>query len=122
MSELVAIGIGGFFGAIMRYVISQWIKLNLGEKFPFVSLIVNVIGCFLAGLFLAIFGKRLDIPDITKTIIVVGFLGAFTTFSAFGIETISYLKVGRFTLALSNVFLNIIMSLGAIELGLRLVR
>jgi len=122
LSELIAVGIGGFVGAVMRYVISQWIKLNLGERFPFVSLVVNVIGCFLAGLFLAIFSKRLHIPDITKTIIMVGFLGAFTTFSAFGIETINYLKVGKFTLAISNVFLNITMSLGAVELGLRLVR
>ncbi len=122
MGEIVAVGIGGFVGAVMRYIVSQWIKMNLGERFPFVSLVINVTGCFLAGISLAIFSKRLQIPDITKTIIIVGFLGAFTTFSAFGIETINYLKAGKPMLAMNNILLNIMMSLGAIELGLRIMK
>jgi CrcB protein len=122
LGEIVAVGIGGFIGAVMRYIVSQWIKINLGERFPFVSLIINVTGCFLTGISLAIFSKRLQIPDITKTIIMVGFLGAFTTFSAFGIETINYLKAGKPMLAMNNILLNIIMSLGAIELGLRMIK
>lgn len=122
MGEIVAVGIGGFIGAIMRYIVSQWIKMNLGERFPFVSLVINVTGCFLVGIFLAIFSKRLQIPDITKTVIMVGFLGAFTTFSAFGIETINHLKAGKPMLAMNNILLNIIMSLGAIELGLRMIK
>ncbi|MCX7796866.1 MAG: fluoride efflux transporter CrcB [bacterium] len=122
MSELVAVGIGGFLGAVMRYVVSQWIKLNFGGKFPFVSLVVNVTGCFLAGAFLTLFSKKLDIPDITKTIIMVGFLGAFTTFSTFGVETISYFKSGKYLLAFNNIILNLLLSLGAIEFGARIVK
>ncbi len=122
MSEIVAVGIGGFFGAIMRYVISQWVKLSFGGKFPFVSLVVNVIGCFLAGILLTLFSKRLEISDITKTIITVGFLGAFTTFSTFGVETINYLKSGKHLLAFNNIVLNLILSLGAIEFGARIVK
>lgn len=122
MSEIVAVGIGGFFGAIMRYVISQWIRLNFGEKFPFVSLVVNVFGCFLAGVLLTLFSKRLDIPELTKTVIMVGFLGAFTTFSAFGLETINYFKGGKPLLALNNIILNFTLSLGAIEIGARIVK
>lgn len=122
MSEIVAVGIGGFFGAITRYVISQWIKLNFGGRFPFVSLVVNVIGCFLAGALLSLFSKRLDIPHITKTVIMVGFLGAFTTFSAFGVETVSYFKCGKHLLALNNILLNLLLSLGAIEVGARIIK
>lgn len=122
MSEVVAVGIGGFFGAIMRYIISQWIRLNLGEKFPFVSLVVNVVGCFLAGILLTLFSKRLDIPELAKTVIMVGFLGAFTTFSAFGLETINYFKIGKPLLALNNIALNFMLSLGAIEIGARIVK
>lgn len=95
MKELVTIGTGGFLGVIMRYVISQWIKLHLGGHLPYVSLTVNVSGCFLAGLFLSIFSKRLDISNILKTIIMVGFIGSFNTFSTFGVETLNFLKLGR---------------------------
>lgn len=122
MKELIAVGIGGFLGAIMRYMISQWIKLNLGGRFPYVSLMMNVLGCFFAGLFLSIFSKRLDISDTVKTVIMVGFLGAFTTFSTFGVETLTFFKTGKINMALNNIIFNLILSLSALELGIRLLK
>ncbi len=105
------IGLGGFLGAIARY--SMGLALPFDGNFPLATLLVNVIGCFLIAI--AAFYKNL-LPETFFLFFVPGFLGAFTTFSAFGVETFRLIESQQWSLALLNVGLNLFFGFGAITL------
>ena len=87
-----------------------------GETFPAGTLVVNVLGCLLLGYLIHISSQQ------WKLILGVGFLGALTTFSTFGVETISKLKAGHVSLAALNVFLNLTIGFAAVWLGMTLAK
>jgi fluoride exporter len=107
----LCIGLGGFLGALARY--SVGLAFPFEGNFPWATLIVNVLGCFLIGL--AAPYKNL-FPETFFLFFVPGFLGAFTTFSAFGLETIRLMQNQQWPLALMNVASNLVLGLGAIGL------
>jgi CrcB protein len=107
--KLLAIGLGGALGALARYGVSGLVQR--GTAFPVGTLAVNVLGCFLIG---ALF-ERLG-PG-ARQLVVVGVLGGFTTFSAFGHETLELLRGGETRLALANVAANVVLGVGAVLLG-----
>ncbi len=104
------VGIGGGLGALARYGLSSLVQ-GRGAGFPWGTLAVNAIGCFLIGLLF----ERLS--DGKKPFVVVGVLGGFTTFSAFGHETVELVRDGRPGLALANAGLNVLLGVGAVLLG-----
>ena len=107
----ICIGLGGFLGAIARYSVS--LALPLDGPFPWATLFVNVLGCFLMAI--AAFFKHL-VPETFFLFFVPGFLGAFTTFSAFGIETFRLMQNQQWSLVAMNVAANLFLGLGAIGL------
>ena len=116
------IGVGGFLGAISRYVSQIYVHKFLPLSFPYGTIFVNVIGCLLIGLFLGV-NEKFDILHINyKLFFVVGFLGAFTTFSAFGIETYEMLLAKEFLSAFINVFVSVFLSLIAVFLGFFIIK
>jgi len=111
MLNIVIIGCGGFFGAISRYFVSELVYTFIGTGLPYGTLAVNLVGSFLLGI-VAQLGLSGDLlPDSVNSFVGIGFLGAFTTFSTFSVQTLELLESGSPLKALLNISLNIILCL-----------
>ncbi|MDH5642292.1 MAG: fluoride efflux transporter CrcB [Nitrospira sp.] len=118
MIKLLLIGTGGFIGSILRYLVSGSVQAaSHSIAFPYGTLAVNVAGCFLIGFLSELAEIRSFLSSDTRTFLIVGILGGFTTFSAFGNETMSLLRDGERALAMMNVSAQILLGLGAVWLG-----
>ncbi len=120
-SELVkvlAIGCGGFIGAVLRYVVSGVIQnLSRSVSFPFGTLGVNLIGCYLIGLFACLAETHNVFSPEMRLFLLIGILGSFTTYSTFGNETLDILRNREALRAISNIVLHVILGLLAVWLG-----
>ncbi len=114
MGKLILIGLAGFIGTLGRYWLSGVVARRYGETFPMGTLVVNLVGCFLVGLLFYLLQERFLVNQTVRTVILIGFLGGFTTFSSFGLQTFTLLQDGEFGLAVLNI-------LGANLIGLVLV-
>lgn len=119
---IVLVAAAGAAGAVTRYLVGLGAVRLLGPQFPFGTLLVNVLGCFLLGLILEVEQNTALVSHPTRLFLAVGFLGAFTTFSTFGYETFSQLQSGTVRLALLNASANLLLGLGAVWLGWWLAR
>ena len=120
--QILAIAAGGAVGSVLRYAVSTGVYSMLGRNFPYGTLAVNVIGSFLMGLLFVLMVERLDMSAVWRMAILVGFLGAFTTFSTFSIETVNLLQGGDFMRAFLNVTVSVAFCLVATWVGFRLGR
>lgn len=116
--NVLVIGVGGFFGAILRYLVGMWIPVNNG--FPLGTLIINLLGCFFLGWFFTITTRQLVINLQLKLAIGTGFAGAFTTFSTFSVETMNLINNNHFLMALIYLFLSIFGGVGLAFTGNKL--
>jgi CrcB protein len=98
------VAIGGAIGAVLRYLVAGYVQKKVGIAFPFGTFTVNVIGSFIIGFFIQYALEYLAMPPYVRALIVVGFLGAFTTFSSFSYETVSLLFEGEWIKALIYIF------------------
>ena len=122
MRDLLLIAIGGALGALLRYGATIGSRHVFGAGFPYGTLLVNAIGCFSIGC-VAHLSLRDDlIPEWIRPGIAVGFLGALTTFSTFGFDTITHFEKGQTLLAAVNVVSNLILGLAAVCAGLWVAR
>src|SRR5438128_11576630 len=94
MLKLLLVGAGGFFGSVARALLSNFVQQTSDSHFPYGTLTVNVMGCFVIGFFSQLSEVRDILSAETRTFIFVGILGGFTTFSSFGNETINLLRNG----------------------------
>jgi CrcB protein len=111
------IGIGGFAGAMARYAVAVWIGQRWGRSFPLGTFAVNVSGSFLIGLFMTLMAVRFTENPQWRLLLVVGFLGAYTTFSTFEYETGALLTDGEWLYALLNVVMSVVAGFIALKLG-----
>jgi fluoride exporter len=118
MQTLLAIAGGGALGAVSRYWLTQWVQGWLGHDFPYGTLTVNVLGCLLVGAVYGMLDRNSELGYGWHALLVVGFMGAFTTFSAFSLATLQLLERGALLAAVANVLLSVLMSLAACGLGL----
>ena len=122
MLDLLAISVGAIFGANARYVLSRYAARLLGPVFPYGTLIINVLGSFIAGFFIVWTTERVLVDPRWRLLVVVGFCGGFTTFSSFAFETMGYFEQGQWMLMATNVFANNLLCLAAALAGMGLAR
>jgi CrcB protein len=119
MSQLLAIALGGSFGAVVRFLVSSGIHQWLGRGFPYGTLVVNIVGSFLIGLLTeALILQRIAMTLEYRAAILTGFIGAFTTFSTFSLETVYLIEQGSLTKAALNVLLSVAGCILAVWIGL----
>lgn len=111
------IAIGGALGALSRYLVSTWIYNKSQQVFPYGTFTVNIVGCFLLGFVYTLTLERSLISPQVRMMISVGFLGAFTTFSTFSLETMNILKEGNLIVAILNIGLSVVLGLFAVWIG-----
>jgi len=116
------VGLGGFFGAIARYAVSSWIIGLTGRGFPWGTLVINVVGCALIGFGVGWAGRHFEFSEDLRALLLVGVLGAFTTFSAFGIETVQLIRAEQWGQAAAYVGLSVSVGILAVIGGLGLGR
>ena len=117
LGVLLAIGIGGFVGAILRFSISTWVGKVTSTAFPFGTLSVNILGSFFIG-FLFLYFQNINFSPIQKALVITGLLGALTTFSTFSLDTVLLIEKELYMKALSSLLLNVVFSIGATVLGM----
>jgi len=121
MKMILAIGAGSFLGGISRYLLSLLIQSKTTSPFPWHTLAVNIIGCFLIGIVFGIFEKG-HMSHEWKLFLATGVLGGFTTFSAFSVETFVLLREGYALYALLYIFASVLVGLVTTYLGYSLFK
>ncbi|WP_275098725.1 fluoride efflux transporter CrcB [Sedimenticola hydrogenitrophicus] len=122
MFQVLTIAAGGAIGALMRFWVSIGIHGLFGRGFPYGTLTVNVLGSLVMGFLYILFLERMSVSPEVRGAVLVGFLGAFTTFSTFSIETINLIEQADFAKAGLNMFLSVSASLLACWAGVILAR
>ncbi len=118
LATVFLVALGGAVGSVSRYLLGTWIQaLSKSIDFPYGTLTVNLIGCFVIGLLSQLAETRGVFTPETRALVFFGVLGGFTTFSSFGNDTINLLRGGEMVNALVNVGANVILGLALVWLG-----
>jgi fluoride exporter len=117
MLRILLVGLGGFVGTLFRYWLSGVIARRYGETFPLGTLVVNAIGCFIIGFLFYFFYDRSLTTPTARTVVLIGVIGGFTTFSSYGLQTFTLLRDGELFLALVNVVASNALGLALVWLG-----
>jgi len=115
--KLLYLMIGGITGTFARYFLSGFIYKFTGTDFPYGTLVINLIGCFLIGIFATLSDEKLILGPDMRVMLMAGFCGAFTTFSTFILETGNLVKDAEWLRAFGNVFLSVIIGFILFRLG-----
>lgn len=123
MLNIFFIFIGAGLGGVMRYWVTSAGYVLLGRQFPYGTLLVNVSGCFLMGLVFVLLMERFDgMAPALRALLLIGFLGGYTTFSSFSIETLNLIESGAPLTAFINILLSVILCLAATWIGVTVGR
>jgi len=122
VNDILVISLGAILGANARWIISRYAAKVLGPIFPYGTLFINVSGSFIVGFFMIWATERVLLDPRWRLLIVVGFCGAFTTFSSFAFETMAYFEQGQWLLMSVNFLSNNLLCLGAALAGMALAR
>lgn len=122
MYQIGGILLGGGVGALLRFLVANGVYQWLGRSFPYGTLVVNVVGSFLIGFLTLYFMEREMLTSALSRSLIVGVLGAFTTFSTFSLDTFDLIMAGRVWAAALNVALSVGVCLLAVWLGVQAAR
>lgn len=122
MPKLILIAIGGSLGAVARYLFAGFVHSRISGTFPIGTLCVNVLGCLAMGVVMGLIEDKGVLGPSARWIIVIGFLGSFTTLSALGYETVELLNDGQIAVAAANAVGNFALGIGAVILGRLIAR
>lgn len=119
MKGILLVAMGGALGSVARYKLSGWVLHHtLDWRFPAGTFVVNVLGCLVAGVLAGLAEKHHLLSAEVRLLLFTGVLGGFTTFSAFGLETMFLLKRGDWPVAAANVVVSVLAGLAALAVGL----
>lgn len=122
IKNILLIGLGGGIGSMARYLSQRWLALNYVSSFPWGTFAVNIIGCFLIGLFWGLSFKSFDTNESWKLFLMTGLCGGFTTFSAFTLEGVGLVKEQKLGLFFSYVAASVLLGLLATYIGMKVTR
>ena len=117
MNKILFIGVAGLLGTLGRYWLSGWADERWGASFPIGTLIVNLVGCLLIGFLFHATEEKYLVDPVLRSAVLVGFLGGFTTFSSFGVQTFNLLRDGEIFLAGVNVLVSNVAGLLLVWIG-----
>ena len=121
MKAILYVGLGGFFGANLRYFVCDWAIKKWGQQSPYGTFLVNIIGSFIFGFLVMILAEQFELSPQLKQLLVTGFFGAFTTFSSFMLDAVQMLSKGEvsqsFLYLLGSILLGVIALLAGSALG-----
>ena len=120
--SILLVGIGGFVGSIARYLVAILFSSQISSVFPFATLTVNVLGCFLIGILFAMSDRGNLLSPEWRILLTTGFCGGFTTFSTFSYESLRLMQDGEYLYLAAYVFISVFVGLTATYLGIALVR
>jgi CrcB protein len=122
VTKYLIIGLGGFLGANCRYFVGELIAARFGAHFPYGTLIINISGSFAIGLFLALAAERFIALQSLRFLLVIGFLGAYTTFSAFSFESLALIQSKAYLAAALNLAGSVVLGIIAVTAGVAAAR
>ncbi|HEV2521938.1 MAG TPA: fluoride efflux transporter CrcB [Candidatus Acidoferrales bacterium] len=117
MAKYWMVGLGGFLGSILRFWLGGYISNRMGARFPYGTFVINITGSFLIGLLVTLLSERTHWSPNLRYLILIGFIGGYTTFSAFELETFQSFRDGEFLFAFLNVTLSVAVGFIAVWLG-----
>lgn len=120
--NILSVAIGGAFGAVARYLVNISPAANLFEKFPFPTFLINISGSFLIGFLMILLADKINVSENFRMAIIVGFLGAFTTFSTFEIEIFGLVRERYFTTAFVYLVLSVVIGFVGVIAGVETAR
>ena len=121
-ANILLVGAGGFIGSIARYLLSGWVLHHtLGGKFPWSTFVVNVLGCLLIGVLSGMIERLEWFTPQMRLLLLTGLLRGFTTFSAFGLETVFLLRRGEVLIAVAYALSSVAVCVTAVWVGLRMI-
>jgi len=122
VKDFLAISVAAMVGANLRFLVSRLAVREFGPVFPAGTLLINILGSFIVGLFIVWTSERVLLDPRWRLLVVVGFCGSFTTFSSYAFETMAYFEQGQWGLTLANIFSNNLLCLGGALAGMALAR
>lgn len=122
MNNMLLVAVGGAIGSVCRYLVGLWALRLWGPAFPWGTLAVNVVGSFAIGFLAEMIVRRFGASPEMRLLIVTGFLGGFTTFSAFSLDVVSLLEKGATMVGVTYIVASVVISLAAVFAGLALGR
>jgi len=122
IKNLLIVGLGGGTGSILRYLSQKWVYQFYPHIFPWGTLLVNIIGCFLIGIFYAVSEKASFMTTEWRLLLTTGFCGGFTTFSAFAFENMTLLKSGDLTYFILYILISVLVGIAAVFIGTAFIK
>lgn len=122
IKQLILVGLGGAIGSVLRFLTSVLVAKYWSGLFPLATFGVNVVGCFVIGLLLGLLEQRAVLDDRLRLLLITGFCGGFTTFSAFAGENINFLQRQHYGFAILYIVVSVLLGLLAVWLGATLTR
>ncbi len=119
---ILAVAAGGSLGSVARYLVAIGFGKLLGPKFPWGTLVINVTGSLLIGLFAGLFAVRWSLPQAVRIFLIVGICGGYTTFSTFSLNSFYLIQRGEVAAAAFYMIVSVVLSVGGVIAGLQIVR
>jgi len=122
LTAAMAVGVGGFFGALARYQVAMMVARRLGTSWPYGTFVINMTGCFVIGFFVTLTSEKVVVHDAWRLLFPIGFVGAYTTFSTYEYETARLIADGAWARAASYVAASTVVGLAAVVGAMWLAR
>ena len=122
IKNLLLVGLGGGIGSIARYLCQKWFNENYPHPFPWGTFLVNLIGCFLIGVFYAATEKSTVLSPQTRLLLIAGFCGGFTTFSTFAFENMNLLRSGDLLYFSVYIIASVVLGIAGVFAGIAIMK